>query len=53
MDFGVQEVGEQIIVKWINYNKSKEELGSDTILTLLEIICDFNDSGHDCKLQLY
>lgn len=51
--FGVHEDGEPIVVKWINYNKSKTDLGNDTILTLLETICDFNNSGHDCKLQLY
>ena len=35
------------------YNKIKIDLDNDTILTLLETICDFNNLGHDCKLQLY
>lgn len=51
--FGVHEDSETIVIKWINYNKSKTDLGNYTILTLLEIICDFNNSGHNCKLQLY
>lgn len=51
--FGVHEDGEEIIVKWINYEKSKKDLGSETILVLFEIICDFKDSGHNCKLELY
>jgi len=51
--FGVHEDGEELIIKWINYDKSKKDLGKDVILTLLEIICDFNNSGHDCKLELY
>lgn len=51
--FGVHELGEPLHIKWINYNKSKEDLGNETILKLLEIICDFNNSGHNCKLELY
>lgn len=51
--FGVHEFGQSIVIKWINYDKSKKDLGNDIILTLLEIICDFNDSGHNCKLELY
>jgi len=51
--FGVHDDGEELIIKWINYDKSKNDLGNDTMLTLLEIICDFNNSGHNCKLQLY
>lgn len=51
--FGVHETNEPITIKWLNYNKSKNDLGFETILTLIEIICDFNNSGHDCKLELY
>ena len=51
--FGVHEYGEEIIVKWINYEKSKKDLGNETILILLEIICNFKGSGHNCKLELY
>jgi len=51
--FGIHESYEPLIIKWNNYEKSKKDLGTETILTLLEIICDFNNSGHDCKLELY
>ena len=51
--FGVHEYGEEIIVKWINNKKSKKDLGNETILILLEIICNFKGSGHNCKLELY
>ncbi len=51
--FGISEDGEPLIIKWKNYKKSKKDLGNDTILTLLEIINDFNNSGHQCKLELY
>ena len=51
--FGVHEYGEPIVLKWLNYEKSKRELGTDFILTILEITLDCNDTGHDCKLELY
>ena len=51
--FGVHEDGEEVIVKWINYKKSKKDLGNETPLILLEIICNFKGSGHNCKLELY
>lgn len=51
--FGVHEYGEPIVLRWFNYEKSKRELGSDLMLTILEITLDCNDTGHDCKLELY
>ena len=51
--FGVHEYGEPIVLKWLNYEKSKRELGAGLILTILEITLDCNNSGHDCKLELY
>ena len=51
--FGVHEYEEPIVLRWINYKKSKRELGDDLILTILEITLDFNNSGHDCKPELY
>ena len=51
--FGVHEYGEPIIIKWINYEKSKKDLGKETILTILEIILDCDNSGHFCKLELF
>lgn len=50
--FGVFEEG-PILIKWLNYNKSKKDLGNEVILNLLEIILDFNNSGHECRLELY
>ena len=50
--FGVFDEG-PILIKWNNYKKSKADLGNETILTLIEIILDFNNSGHECILELY
>ena len=50
--FGMHEYNEPITIKWINYDKSKKELGDETILTLLEIMLDCNDSNHDVKVEL-
>lgn len=44
---------EPIVLKWLNYEKSKRELGDKLILSILEITLDCNNSGHDCKLELY
>lgn len=51
--FGVHEYGQPLKIKWLNYSKSKKELGDSTILTLLEIILDCDESGHQCSLELY
>lgn len=51
--FGIHEYGEPIIIKWLNYEKSKKELGADFVLTILEITLDCNQSDHNCKLELY
>ena len=51
--FGFFDYGTPITLKWKNYEKSKADLGEKTILTLIEIILDFNNSGHECKLELY
>ena len=51
--FGVFDIGEPILIKWINYAKSKNDLENEVILTLLEIILDFNNSGHKCRIELY
>ena len=51
--FNVHEFNEPITIKWINYNKSKKDLGNKTILTILEIMLDCNESGHDVKVELY
>lgn len=51
--FGVHEYGEPIKIKWLNYEKSKKELGADFVLSIIEITLDSNESDHDCKLELY
>lgn len=44
---------EPIKIKWINYEKSKNDLGNDMILKIIEVMLDCNNSQHDCKLELY
>ena len=51
--FGVHEYGEPVRIKWLHYARSKEKLGSQTVLQLIEIILDFRDTGHCCQLELY
>ena len=51
--FGMHEYGEPIRIRWVHFSRSKEVLDSRTLLTILEIILDCDDSGHDCKLELY
>jgi len=51
--FGVHGYEEPITIKWINYEKSKKNLGNETILTLLEIFLDCDNSGHSCKVEIF
>lgn len=51
--FGMHEYGEPILIRWENYGKSKEDLGEEQILCILEVILQGGDTGHDCKLELY
>ena len=51
--FGMHEYEEELVIKWINYNKSKKDLGNETVLTLLEIFLNFDNSGHSCKVELF
>lgn len=51
--FGVHKYGQPLKIKWMNYSKSKKDLGEETILLLLEIILDCDNSGHYCSLELY
>lgn len=51
--FGQHEYGEAIIIKWLHYEKSKKALGNEQILAIIETILDFNNSDHNCKLELY
>ena len=50
--FGVHEYNEPITIKWINYSKSKKDLGDETVLMLLEIMLNCNETDHDVKVDL-
>lgn len=50
--FGVHDYSEPITIKWINYSKSKKDLGDETILMLLEIMLNCDDTDHDVKVEL-
>ena len=50
--FGVHEYEEPIIIRWINFDKSKKTLGDEMVLILLEIMLDCDDSGHYVKVEL-
>lgn len=50
--FGVHEYNESITIKWINYGKSKKDLGDETVLMLLEIMLNCDDTDHDVKVEL-
>ena len=50
--FGIHEPGEELNITWINAAKSRKDLGSDLFDTIVKIILDCDDSGHDCKLQI-
>lgn len=50
--FGVHEYEEPITIRWVNYAKSKKDLGDETVLILLEIMLDCKQSGHDVKVEL-
>lgn len=50
--FGVHEYNEPITIRWINYAKSKKDLGDKMALILLEIMLDCNNSNHDVKVEL-
>ena len=51
--FGMHDYREPIRIQWIHYSRSKKVLDSQTLLTILEIILDCDNSHHDCKLELY
>ena len=51
--FGVHKYGDDITFEWVNYDKSKKDLGSDFVLKIFEIIIDLNNNGHIVNLVLY
>ena len=50
--FGVHDPGEELIITWVNAGKSRKELGEQLFNTIVEIILDYDNSGHDCKLKI-
>ena len=50
--FGVHEPGEELNITWINAAKSRNELGEELFNTIVDIILDSDNSGHECKLQI-
>jgi len=48
--FGVHEYGEPIKIVWKNFNKSTNDLGESLMDTLVSIILDTDETGHDCEL---
>lgn len=50
--FGVHDYSEPITIKWINYSKSKKDLVDETVLMLLEIMLNCDDTDHDVKVEL-
>ena len=51
--FGCHEPGEPFVIKWQGYQKSRKELGDTIMLAIIDNIADHNDTGYDCKLELY
>ncbi len=52
-EFGVHDYNEPITIKWINFGKSRKNLGEDMILKILEIMLDCDNSHHDVKVELF
>lgn len=50
--FGVHDPGEELIITWVNAGKSRKELGEQLFNTIVEIILDCDNSGHDCKFKI-
>lgn len=50
--FNVHEYNEPITIRWTKYSKSKKDLGAETILKLLEIMLDCDNTDHDVKVEL-
>ena len=50
--FGVHDPGEELIRTWVNAGKSRKELGEQLFNTIVEIILDCDNSGHDCELKI-
>ena len=51
--FGCHEPGSRYDDKVEGYQKSRKELGDTIMLAIIDNIADHNDTGYDCKLELY
>ncbi len=50
--FGRHGYGEPIHIIWRNVNRSRWQLGDHFVDSVIGIITDTDDSGHDCTLEL-
>lgn len=50
--FNVHDYNEPITIRWINFEKSKNDLGNEMILEILETMLNCDDSGHNVKVEL-
>ena len=44
---------EPIRIKWIHYKRSRFVMNHENLLDILETILDCDNTGHDCKLEIY
>ncbi|HOO06487.1 MAG TPA: barstar family protein [Ruminococcus sp.] len=51
--FGCHEPEEPFVIKWLHYEKSRANLGDILMLAILDNITDHDNSGYDCKLEIY
>ncbi|WP_297957920.1 barstar family protein [uncultured Ruminococcus sp.] len=50
---GAHAPEEPFVIKWIHYDKSRQDLGDSVMLAVLDTIADHDNSGYDCKLEIY
>lgn len=50
---GAHAPEEPFVIKWLHYDKSRQDLGDSVMLALLDTIADHDNSGYDCKLEIY
>ena len=51
--FGVHEYGEPLLIKWLHYDKSRNDLGDSATLAIIDSILDHDNTGYECTLELY
>ena len=50
--FGFHAPGEELMITWVNAEKSRKELGEELFNMITDIILDSDNSGHECKLKI-